>query len=177
MIRRMNRRRLWIAAGVLAAGPLLVAGCDVKKELLAPQNPSIIGPDQVESPTAADALRKGVYNRLRSTASADGTWDDAGLLADEWKSANTFSQHQELDIRSLALNNSEVSSVYGTWQSARGAAYTAIRALNIYLPTPSYLAQMYFVLGFAELTLGQNFCNGIPLGITVDGTVSYSNPY
>src|SRR6266513_2089795 len=138
MIRHIQTRRRLFAAAALAAVALGAAACDVKKELLAPQNPSIIGPDQVESPTAADALRKGVYNRLRSTASADGTWDDAGLLADEWKSANTFSQHQELDIRSLALNNSEVSSVYGTWQSARGAAYTAIRALNIYLPTPSY---------------------------------------
>jgi hypothetical protein len=30
-----------------------VGACDVKKELLEPQNPGIIGPDQVQSPTAA----------------------------------------------------------------------------------------------------------------------------
>jgi hypothetical protein len=172
----MNRGWV-IAASVLAGSALFATACNVKQELLAPQNPSIIGPDQVNSPTAADALRKGVWARLRSSASADGTWQDAGLLADEWKSANTFNQHQELDIRSIPLNNAEVSSVYGTWQSARGAAFTAIKSLNTYLPTPAYLAQMYFVLGFAELTLGQNFCNGIPLGITVDGTASYSEPY
>jgi hypothetical protein len=36
---------------------------------------------------------------------------------------------------------------------------------------------MYFVMGFAELNLGQNYCNGIPLGRTVDGAVQYSKAY
>jgi starch-binding outer membrane protein, SusD/RagB family len=115
---------------------------------------------------------------LRSiSAGADGAWDDAGLLTDEWKSANTFSQHQELDSRSLSLNNGEVSSVYSGFQSARGAAYTAIAALNQYLPNPIYLAQMWFVIGYAELELGNDFCNGIPLGQTVNGAAIYSKPY
>jgi hypothetical protein len=98
-------------------------------------------------------------------------------MSDEWKSANTFSQHQELDSRSLSLNNAEVASVYGGFQSARGAAYTAIAALNQYLPTPLYLSQMWFVLGYSELELGSNFCNGIPLGQTVGGSAVYSKPY
>jgi len=159
-----------------------VGACDVKKELLEPQNPGIIGPDQVQSPTAADAFRKGVLGRLRSmtvtTGSSFGpTWAEMGLLTDEWKSSNTFSQHQELDSRSVSINNSDASETYGKWQGARGAAYTALDVLNQYLPTPAYLAQMYFVMGFAELNLGQNYCNGIPLGRTVDGAVQYSKAY
>src|SRR5438093_11115104 len=159
MMRRTHQSRWLLAAGALAAGTALTVGCfDAKKELLEPQNPSIIGPDQVNSPTAADALRKGVVNRLKSAfAGADGTWDDGGLMADEWKSANTLFQHQELDSRSLALNNGQVSSVYNGLQSARGAAYTAIASLNQYLPTPLYLAQMYLVLGFAEVTEAAHF--------------------
>jgi len=169
-------RALAIVAGALAT--LIIGGCNVKQELLAPQNPGIIGPDQVQSPTAADAFRKGVLGRLRSsTQSADGAWLNAGLLADEWKSSNTFSQHQEIDSRSMALNNSEIASVYGALQSARGHAYTAIDGLNTYLPTPLYLAQMWFTLGFSELQLAEYFCNGIPLGRTVGGAVSYSKPF
>jgi starch-binding outer membrane protein, SusD/RagB family len=169
-------RALAIVAGTVAA--LVIGGCDVKKELLEPQNPGIIGPDQVQSPTAADAFRKGVLGRLRSsTQSADGAWLNAGLLADEWKSSNTFSQHQEIDSRSMALNNSEIASIYSGWQAGRGAAYTALDVLNAYLPTPVYLGQMYFVMGFMELSLAQNFCNGIPLGKTVDGSPQYSKPY
>src|SRR4051812_30253574 len=178
MRRRMTRpdRALAIVAGALAT--LIIGGCNVKQELLAPQNPGIIGPDQVQSPTAADAFRKGVLGRFRSsTQSADGAWLNAGLLADEWKSSNTFSQHQEIDSRSMALNNSEIAAIYSAWQAGRGAAYTALDALTAYLPTPVYLGQMYFVMGFMELSLAQNFCNGIPLGRTVDGSPQYSKPY
>jgi len=176
-------RALAIVAGVVAA--LVVGGCDPKKELLEPQNPGIIGPDQVQSPTAADAFRKGVLGRLRSsTQSADGAWLNAGLLADEWKSSNTFSQHQEIDSRSMALNNSEIASIYSGFQAGRGAAYTALDVLNAYLPTPVYLGQMYFVMGFMELSLAQNFCNGIQVygtenafldDITIDGNTIFGN--
>src|SRR4051812_19051240 len=100
---RIHIRHGWVALAIIA--PLLVA-CDVKQELLAPQNPAIIGPEQAQSPTSADALRKGVYGRLRSsTQGADGAWLNAGLLADEWKSANTFFQHQDIDSRSIPTNN------------------------------------------------------------------------
>jgi starch-binding outer membrane protein, SusD/RagB family len=178
MRRRTTPRGRLLAIASATAATIIIGGCDVKKELLAPQNPAIVGPDQVQSPTAADAFRKGVLGRLRSsTQSADGAWLNAGLLADEWKSSNTFSQHQEIDSRSMALNNGEIASIYSAWQAGRGAAYTALDALTAYLPTPVYLGQMYFVLGFMELSLAQNFCNGIPLGRTIDGVAQYSKPY
>jgi hypothetical protein len=172
-------RRAVTATGAAALAALVVVACfDPKKELLEPQNPAVIGPEQVSSPTAADALRKGVVGRLRSmTQSADGAWLNAGLLADEWKSSNTFFQHQEIDRRSMALNNGEISSIYGAYHAARGAAYTAIDGLTTYLPTSLYLAQMWFTLGFAELQLAEYFCNGIPLGKTVGGQAIYSQPY
>src|SRR4030095_9788469 len=157
-------RRAVTATGAAALATLVVVACfDPKKELLEPQNPAVIGPEQVSSPTAADALRKGVVGRLRSmTPSAVVAGMEAGLLADEWKSSNTFFQHQEVDRRSIAVNNSQVSPVYEGYHAARGAAYTAIDGLMTYLPTPLYLAQMWFTLGFAELQLAEYFCNGIP---------------
>lgn len=179
MMRRLHQS--WPAAAWVAVGAMVaLSACtfDPKKELLEPQNPSIIGPEQVNSPTAADALRLGVLARLRSmTQAADGAWMDAGLLTDEWKSSNTFFQHQDIDRRSIPTNNAEIVSVYGAFQGARGPAYTAIGALNTYLPTPLYLAQMWFTMGFAELQLGEYFCNGIPLGQTVGGQAIYSKAY
>jgi len=68
---RMTYQRRLIAAGTLVAAAATASGCfDPKKELLEPQNPSIIGPDQVNSPTSADALRKSVVGRLRSMTQA-----------------------------------------------------------------------------------------------------------
>src|SRR5262245_46128759 len=181
MMRHVNacRKRGATVLCVVPLAALVVVACfDPKKELLEPQNPGIIGPEQASSPTAADALRKGVVGRLRSmTQSAGGAWMEAGLLADEWKSSNTFFQHQEVDRRSIAANNSQISPIYEAYHGARGAAYTAIDGLTTYLPTPLYLAQMWFTIGFAELQLGEYFCNGIPLGKTVGGQAVYSQPY
>ena len=179
-MRRTNetRRRTPAPLCVAALAIVVVACFDPKKELLEPQNPGLIGPEQANSPTAADALRKGVVGRLRSmTQGAGGAWMEAGLLADEWKSSNTFFQHQEVDRRSIALNNSQISPVYEAYHAARGAAYTAIDGLTTYLPTPMYLAQMWFTMGFAELQLAEFFCNGLPLGRTVGGQAVYSQPY
>ena len=35
---------------------------------------------------------------------------------------------------------------------------------------------MYFALGLTETTMSELFCNGIPFGITVDGTPNYTQP-
>ena len=73
MMRRMHLSRRLYAAGALAAGSLVAVACgfNAKDELLQPQNPSIIGPDQVTSPTA------GVMASLtmsRSLSVSSGRW-------------------------------------------------------------------------------------------------------
>ncbi|MGH7176612.1 MAG: hypothetical protein ACREJC_04465, partial [Tepidisphaeraceae bacterium] len=57
------------------------------------------------------------------------------------------------------------------------SAREALNALRQYKPTPTAnLGQMYFVLGFAELTLAENFCNGQPLSDASTGEVIYGTP-
>src|ERR1043166_7527260 len=59
----------------------------------------------------------------------------------------------------------------------RGAARDALIALAKFIPdTVSKQAQMYWVMGYAEMELAENFCNGIPYGITVDGVPNYTDP-
>ena len=69
MIRSIYRARPVI---LIAAGAV-VAGCSTfKDQLLSPQQPGVIGPEAVASPTAADALRQGAISRLK-TATVGGT--------------------------------------------------------------------------------------------------------
>src|ERR1043166_7702241 len=97
MMRHMNRAR-WILSGVTLIAAPLFTGCDFKKELLAPQNPGIIDPASVNSPAAAAGLRVGGLGQLKSrTAGGESNWLYGGLLADEWKSSDTFSQRNETD--------------------------------------------------------------------------------
>jgi hypothetical protein len=60
-----------IAAGVLAL-PLVAAGCDPKKELLEPQQPSVISPGDIQSATGADGLYVGALGYLNTALNGSG---------------------------------------------------------------------------------------------------------
>ncbi len=166
-------------AGVVLGSVVFAAACSsFRDQLLEPQQPGVIGPEATESPTAADALRKGAVSRLRNaTIGGESIWLLAGLMTDEWKSGDTFTQRNETDQRVVQTNNANVSAMYVTQHRARGAAYDAIAALRKFIPdTVSKQAQMYWVIGVAELGLAENFCSGVPYGFLVDGVPTYTNP-
>jgi starch-binding outer membrane protein, SusD/RagB family len=177
MLRTLNRARWVIASATLAVAPL-VTGCDVKQELLAPQNPGIIDPASVNSAPAAAALRVGALGQLKNrTAGGESAWLYGGLLADEWKSSDTFSQRNETDQRSIQTNNANIITMYNSLQQSRGYIKTAIDKSIQFTPTATGdLGEMYFALGFVEMELAENFCNGIPLTYTVNGVVNYGVP-
>src|SRR5437867_3770407 len=107
------RARVTLAAIALGASALAAACWSFKDQLLDPQQPGVIGPDQVSSPTAADALRKGARGRLKTaTGGGESIWILGGLITDEWKSGDTFSQRNETDARIIQTNSGNVSSMY-----------------------------------------------------------------
>jgi hypothetical protein len=176
-ISMIARTRAWLAAGAAAA--LLAAACDsVTDSLLEAEDPDIISPEAVQSAEGAEALRIGALSRLRViTAGGEGAWLLGGLLVDEWKSSDTFSQRNETDERKVQDNNGNVQGMLRDLYRPRVAAREALNALREFKPTPTWpLAQMYFVMGFAELTLAENFCNGTPLGDASTGAVEYGPP-
>jgi hypothetical protein len=181
-MRLISRARIAIAAGIVAV-PLFAGACNnTKDQLLAPQQPGIILPGDIQSATGADGLYNGALGRFKSWSVGGGgnqeaLWPMIALMTDEYKSSDTFSQRNEADQRSVQTNNAQVQSVYTQAQQARGYTRDAINALFQYLPTQTgKIAQMYFVLGFAELQLSEDYCNGIPFGETVDGVPNYTTP-
>src|SRR6186713_489951 len=144
---RQSVRRVLASAAVGSA--LLTLGCgNVKDDLLAAEDPDIIPPSALNTPEAADALRIGAIARLRNmTAGAgagDSPWMFTGLLTDEWKSGDTFSQRNETDQRTVQLNNGNLNPVYRDLHRARNASREAINALVEFKPTPaSNLGQMF----------------------------------
>ncbi|MDB4874578.1 MAG: hypothetical protein JWM41_1024 [Gemmatimonadetes bacterium] len=174
MLNLRNRAR-WAAAHAAIALPMLTGACDVKKELLDPQNPAVIDPSAVTTPAAADALRIGAFGRLKvATAGGESMWLYGGLLTDEWKSSDTFTQRNETDQRSVQTNNGNIVTAYASLQQSRGYIKTAIDLLNQYTPDSTRnIGQMYMSLGFAEMTIAQTFCNGVPLTYTNGGIYVY----
>ncbi len=175
------RRGLGAAMVVLAAA--VPAACsDLSDTLLEADDPDIISPDAVKSAAGAEAQRAGALSRLRDIGPGGGgsngtVWTQTGLLVDEWKSSNTFSQHNETDERKVQDNNGVALSMLQAIYRARTNAYEAIAGLTEFKPTPAAnIGQMYQVLAFAEMSLGENFCNGTPLGNAATGEIEYGPP-
>ncbi len=173
---RMGRVATWSLAAVLL---LPLTACErIKDNLLEAVDPDIIQPSTISSAAAADALRIGVLARIRGiTAGGEGVWLLGGLLVDEWKSSDTFSQRNETDQRFVQESNGNVAGMYAALPRLRTSGWEAINALKEYKPTPAWgIGQMYLGMAMAELMLAENFCNGIPLGDGSSGTPVYGPP-
>jgi hypothetical protein len=178
---KMNAHR---ARWVLAAAALFaVAACDVKHDLLDPQNPGLIDPSAVTTPTAALALRVGALSRYKQLTNADGSealWEYAGTLGDEYKNSDFLTDRVDIDRRTIDPNNGIVSgqtALYATVTQSRGFVRDAIAAMQKFLPDSTSLrGELWAELGYLEMSLADNFCNGIPLGSTTAGVQVFGAP-
>lgn len=172
----MNRARWTIAVCLIAVATL--GACDrMKTELLAPQNPGLVDPTAVGSPTAALALRVGAIGRYKQVVNGnvtESTWQYSGTLVDEFKNADFSSDRISVDQR---ITDAAVSWNYGGVTQSRGFVRDAIAAMKTYTPdSTALIGELYMELAFFEMTMADNYCNGIPLGHTVAGVQTQGTP-
>jgi hypothetical protein len=154
------------------------SGCSsFKDQLLEPQNPGLIDESAVGSPAAAAALKNGALNRLKRIYTvSETTWQEAGHLADEFQNADFQPSRNDVDQRTMASSSPD----YGNYQDMtqnRGFIRDAIKAEMEFEPAKTTdIGELWMWLAFTELTLAENFCNGIPLGGNEKGVVDYSKP-
>ena len=166
-------RARWAVAACLAA-PLLLSHCSLRERLLEPQNPGTVDQSAVGNAAAALALRVGAIGRIRNVVDGGDQrlWQQGGHLADEYKNADFQITRQDIDRRTIATRNGEFP--WATVQQPRGFLRDAITAMRTYVPdSTSYIGELYMGLGFIEMSLAENFCNGTPLGHTDNGEVTY----
>ena len=175
----ISRGQRWSAA-VVAAAALLAAACQgsVTEGILRVAQPSIIDPVSVSTVDGAAALASGALSRLRDmTAGSESSWLFGGLLGDEWTTSSTFIQNDEADERRISLNNATVTNEFRTVNRTRTAAQQAINANKKLRPTAlTDIGELYFVRGFAEMQIAQDWCNGTPLSDASGSTVIYAGP-
>jgi hypothetical protein len=175
-----HRGARWTVAGLLA-GAVAIAGCNVKDELLAPQQPGVLGPGDIASAGAAgaEALRVGAEGALQQmvgggTVNTENLWMMSDLFTDVWKSGDTFLERNETDQRAVQSSNGVWSQVYIMAHRARGYTRDAAAALAAAIPSqPGEQAEMWFIMGFAEKEISQDFCNGTPFSVTQGGVATY----
>lgn len=150
--------------------------CD-NNSLLQATDPDLIAPSDLDSPEGANALRIGAMQRFRlatggdNTNGQESTWLTGGLLADEWATTSTFVQNDELDERRIKLDNATVTYDFRKLERVRTAVDQALPSMYKWRPTETVnIAELYLARGFAEMQLGSDFCNGIPLSDAASAT-------
>lgn len=179
---KMNIRGVTLV-GAAAVSLLSLGACNsIQDSLLEQQQPQVILPASAAGIAGALGLYTGAMGRYRTALNGGNNnqetiWNFDGLLTDEFKSGDTFVQRNDADQRQTQSQDQVLLPTYNAVQQARGYARTAINALVQYSPTETTkIGEMYLEMGLMELTLGQSFCNGIPLGETVGDQTFYTAP-
>jgi len=183
MTRFSSTRRLRAGVTALVAAAVIPFAACSPDRILDVTDPDIIEPGAVNSPEGADALRVGALGRLNIATSGSFGGSDSpesffmwgGLMADEWRSGDTFVQRDETDKRSVQTNNGSITLAYRNLHRARLSALQAARALQEFAPAePQWkVAEMYWAQGLIEVMLGEHFCSGVPFSDVVDGEAVY----
>src|SRR5436853_108681 len=163
--------------GLAALAPLY--GCS--SGILDVTNPDII--PTVNSASGALSLKNGVVLRLAQvTAGLGGNGPDnlfiyGGLLADEYRSGDTFVQRNDMDQRRWDPTNTFLAGPFRSLNRVRVGGTSAISALRTYAPTPtSNVGLMFGFIAFVDNLAGEYYCNGIPLSTVVGTTIVYGDP-
>jgi hypothetical protein len=180
-IKRTRAARYLLSVIALAALPM--GACRTADEILGVTDPDIINPGNVSSAAGADAVRLGALARLNSATSGGSSGDEGifllgGLFADEWNNGDSFIARQEIDERTITIQNGFLTSANRSMHRARLSAEQAIQLLNEFNPSglAANVAEMYFVQAFVENIMGEDYCNGIIFSTVVDGAEKYGEP-
>src|SRR4051812_3613617 len=108
-----------IVVGAAMASLAAAAAC-TRGDVLGVTTPDIVTTDNLNSADGAEGLRVGAIQRFKlMTALDESSWFYGGLLVDEWKSADTFTQRDETDQRNVTEENSLVTVAYRDIHRAR----------------------------------------------------------
>jgi hypothetical protein len=171
-----NRTRR--AIGVIAAA-LAFAGCQSTDELLSVTDPDIISPGNVASAAGANAVRLGALARLNTaTSGGESLFLLGGLFSDEWNNGDSFIARQEIDQRTITIENSFLTTANRSLHRARLSAEQAVALLDEFDPTgpTRNVAEMYFVQAFVENLVAEHYCNGVIFSDVIDGGEEYGSP-
>src|SRR5882672_1534903 len=172
-----------VVAMMTVAGTL--AACN-RDKILTITDPNIIPPDAAASPEAAEALRLGAITRLSDVTGGlqgngslnEGIFHFSGVIADEWRSTDTFVQRDEADSRSITEANTAMTLEARGLNRTRVAAIQAIPVLQKWKPNNvSDVGQMYWIRGWAEMSIAENFCNGSPISsLDASNNIVFGDP-
>lgn len=161
---------------------LPAAACSNVDDILEVTDPDIIDPGNVSSAAGANAVRLGALSRFIGATTGDNGGSSgetlflySGLLADEFRSGDTFNQRDQTDQRVITYENANIENGYTYAHRARVSAIQALDVMREFAPNApvAQLAELYLVQAYTENMLGEMFCSGVPFSSVVNGAEQY----
>ncbi|MEX2155333.1 MAG: hypothetical protein WD773_00665 [Gemmatimonadales bacterium] len=169
-------RRGWLRRGVVVLAALLLQGCS---DVLKVTDPDIIL--DANSAQGALALRNGSFLRLSQAVNGiqgpDALFVFSGLMADEWRSGDTFVQRNNQDQRVFQPDNTFNAGPYRSLNRIRMESERGIAALRTYLPdSTAAVASLFAITAYSEVLMGELYCNGTPLSRVEGSNIVFGQP-
>jgi len=148
-------------------------------EFLQVTDPDIINPTDASSAAGANAVRLGAIARLNTaTSGGESLLLLGGLFADEWNNGDSFIARQEIDQRTITIQNNFLTDANRALHRARLSAVQSIDLLKRFAPAaPGWQsAEMYFVMAYTENLATEHYCSGLVFSTVKDGVEVYGKP-
>jgi len=157
----------------------LVVGVLACHDILKANDPDILL--DANSKAGAQALRNGVFLRLSQVVNGiqgpDALFVYAGLMADEWRSGDTFVQRNNQDQRVFQPDNTFNAAPLRGLNRVRSEGFGAIRSFRNYWPdSTGAVASMFALVGYTETLMGELYCNGTPMSQLDGAVITYGEP-
>lgn len=161
---RMVRR----SAG-LGAVALSIIGCNTK-DMLSVYDPSVATPGSLQTATAVPTVYAGAIGDFAAAWDGNGLTDafvpTSGLLADEFRSSDTFTTRNDADRRTqaAAANGNLSDNSYVALHRARRSLEVGATLVTKFNPaTDPRAAELTALAGYTYLLFGEGFCGNVPV--------------
>jgi hypothetical protein len=149
-----------IRRGVIGGATLgMLLGLGACDSLLEVENPSVIDERDVTDPKFASAMVNAAVNEFQDNY---GFLAFAGaMLSDEAVNGHNYTQWEEIDLRIIKEDNSQIADIYQYMQRARAVGDDMVGRLRKVLQAPSSSIQLATALaytGYSYTRLGEYFC-------------------
>lgn len=172
------------AQGVFAVGLLAATtGCSIDK-ILKVTDSDVATPSSLNTVTALPILLGGAISAFHAAYTGTGNGNESsgqigysGLLGDELRSSDTFPTRNEIDQRSVQLDNASNEAQFILLSQARAAADLAAQRYGTLAPDAADRSLANSLGGFATVLFGENYCSGVPFSTLTDaGATEYGQP-
>lgn len=157
------------ALGALAvAGTVALAACDIDDDILSVDDPEKATVEDVLDAENLPAARAFAVGEFQVGYAGRGAGQDnafilmSGLLADEYQASGSFPTREEVDRRSIRIDNTTAEQTFRIMHRARRAAEISAALHEENDPGSRGHAEAHNYAGFMYNAFAEMYCSGVP---------------